>query len=171
MAKYLIDTKAGTCRPLSADYFLSNSVGCNLLALMEPYLGTKEYDGIVEDIQKWYYGRLIKAPWCSTCMSYFLNAAGLSVKDENVYGLFLKAKTSGKGSIIMGAPAELCKGDIVFLCYSGVMSTTASKHVTVCTEDTLVSASGSFTGRGGNQDDMLCDKTFSCKNIYAVWRV
>lgn len=170
MAKYIIDTEAGTCEPYIANTPPESPVGQKLLDLMKPFIGTKEYDGVVSDIQRWYYGTLIKAPWCATCLSYFLNKAGVDIKDENVYGLFLKAQASGRGSIIKN-PESLKKGDIVFILYSSNMSTTASKHVTVCVDDTAVSSSGSFMGRGGNQDDSLCDKVFACKNIYAVWRV
>jgi hypothetical protein len=51
------------------------------------YLGAKEYTGIVQVIQEWYYGRFVKASWCATSLSYFADACGLSKqigKHENV---------------------------------------------------------------------------------------
>lgn len=51
------------------------------------YLGTKEYTGIVADIQRWYYGKLVRDAWCTTSISYFANLCGVSEqtgKHENV---------------------------------------------------------------------------------------
>lgn len=43
--------------------------------LFEQHLGVTEYNGIVIDIQKWYYGRLVKDAWCATSVSYFADKA------------------------------------------------------------------------------------------------
>lgn len=89
------------------------------------YAGTKEYTGIVEDIQKWYYGRMVKDAWCTTSMSYFANVCGLSEqvgKHENVDRM--KEYMASKGKIRMspsyGGTYTPKKGDIVFF---------SSKHI------------------------------------------
>lgn len=38
--------------------------------VMETMLGAVEWDDNVKKIQGWYYGRLVKAAWCATCVSY-----------------------------------------------------------------------------------------------------
>lgn len=67
--KITIDTTLRSCT------FEEENVsrGTNCADELTKYNGTKEYDGIVVEIQKWYYGRLVKAPWCATCVSYFCN--------------------------------------------------------------------------------------------------
>ena len=170
MAKYIVDTIEETCTLLEDSPAITH--GEHLLGLMRPYLGTKEYEGVVADIQKWYYGSLVKAPWCATCLSYFLDQVELKgIKDENVFNLLTKAQRSGKGKVTLvgGITHDILPGDIVFLLFSGrPMTTTSSKHVTVATGEQKLDT---FVGRGGNQNDSLCDKHFNKSDIYAIWRV
>ena len=167
MPKYIVDTDTGTCVPYD-----TSTYGVRLLSLMETHLGTREYDGIAATIQKWYYGSLVKAAWCATCLSYFLDQAGIKgVKEENVFNLLTAARNSGKGKVILvgGRTDDIFPGDIVFLLFSNrPMTTTSSKHVTVATGEQKLDT---FVGRGGNQNDSLCDKHFNKSDIYAIWRV
>ena len=170
MSKYIVDTEKGTC--VLYEPGPGVNYGEQLLALMGPHLGTREYDGIVADIQKWYYGSLVKAAWCATCLSYFLDKSGLKgVKEENVFNLLTAARNSGRGEFILvgGGTHDIHPGDIVFLLFSSrPMTTTSSKHVTVATGE---QKPDTFVGRGGNQNDSLCDKHFNKSDIYAIWRV
>ena len=82
MSKYIIDTEAGTCQPYG------EPIALNIVDFLARYEGAKEYNGIVGAIQTWYYGSLVKAPWCATCMSWVFNKLGIQVdKAENVYTL------------------------------------------------------------------------------------
>ena len=75
MAKYIIDTETGICEPYNE--LMPDRRGENLYKLFKQFEGTKEYDGIVAQIQKWYYGSLIKASWCATAVSYFMDQLGV----------------------------------------------------------------------------------------------
>lgn len=90
--------------------------------LFEQYLGVTEYNGVVIDIQTWYYGRLVKDAWCATSVSYFANKCGVSeqvgkhencdrMKDYmNKKGTLHKTKKyGGNGSYIPK------RGDVVFM--------------------------------------------------------
>lgn len=79
--KYLIDTDAGTCVPYGGETVKT------IADYMEQYIGAKEWDDVVEGIQKWFYGRSVHAAWCATGLSYFANMAGVQYytgKYENV---------------------------------------------------------------------------------------
>lgn len=140
-----------------------------LLDVMEPYLGSTEYNGVVGYCQKWYYGTVVEYPWCATWISWCLAQLGLlnrtlNSKYENVFYMedgIIQKGTAKKVKIIDMAP-----GDIVFLNFSEIWSPTASKHVTVCKEFN----GATFIGRGGNQDNKVCDKTYSSLYIRGVYR-
>lgn len=87
----------------------------------EKYLGTKEYDGIVATIQKWYYGKLVKDAWCATSVSYFANLIGvldqLGGKAENVD--VIKDRMNSKGrldctALYGGGHYKPKRGDLIF---------------------------------------------------------
>lgn len=67
--KIVIDTTLRTCTFQEECENVIRETNC--ASKLADHLGTKEYDGIVAEIQKWYYGRLVKAAWCATCVSYF----------------------------------------------------------------------------------------------------
>lgn len=139
----------------------------NLYTEMLPFAGTPEYTGVVAQLQKWYYGSVVRAAWCATCVSYFLRVTYgdkyASVKAENVKILMDKCKAAGMQSIPI---SDMQQGDIVFFNWNApaALTTTSSKHVSV------------YTGTpnqylGGNQDDKLCVKTYSDKSkICGVYR-
>lgn len=170
MAKYLIDTDTGTCTPYNG----GASIGKRILDLFRAYEGAVEYDGIVAEIQKWYYGSLVRASWCATSVSYFAQKSGLTLKAENVKALLDQCKIlsdTGTGKLYTKAeiPAEIKAGDILFWLWSGsVMETTSSKHVGVAASDT---SSAAIPCIGGNQSDSICTKTYSRDKLYAVYRV
>ena len=163
--RYIIDTDTGTCVPVESEKKTT-------IDILKPYEGTKEYDGIVGEIQKWYYGAIIKAPWCATCASWVLNKLGrTSCRSENVFTLLLKCKSeaeSGSGKFYhKDQIQDLQKGDVCFFLWSGSqMTTTSSKHVSF-----LVSDRGQFLDcLGGNQSDAIMTSTYERKNLYAIYR-
>lgn len=168
MSKYIIDTEAGTCQPYD-ELFKPN-----IADFLAQYEGAREYDGVVAVIQKWYYGSLVKAPWCATCMSWVLSKLGIPVdKAENVYTLMRNcqyAATQGHGTFFSRSelPPELNRGDVCFLLFSGTtMTTTSSKHVTAYIKD---AGANSIHCIGGNQSDGIFTKTYNRSSLYAVYR-
>lgn len=166
MSRYIIDTDNGTCVP-----YVSPT---NATDFLSQYEGTKEYEGVVADIQKWYYGSLVKAAWCATCMSWVFNKLGIPVtKSENVYNLMRNcqyAATQGHGEFFtkIRVPSKLQKGDIVFLLFEGsMMTTTSKKHVTAYVG---VGHDGNYQCIGGNQSDRIQVSSYDPRKIYAVYR-
>ena len=167
MSKYIIDTDAGTCQP-----YQNNAK--NVTDFLYQYEGAKEYDAVVAAIQKWYYGSLVKAPWCATCMSWVFNKLSIPVdKAENVYTLMRNcqyAATQGHGTFYGKSelPPELEKGDVCFLLFSGAtMTTTSSKHVTAFIEGVGVERIRCI---GGNQSDQIKVSDYDRSTLYAVYR-
>lgn len=146
--------------------------------MFEPYIGTKEYDGIVALIQKWFYGSMYKGAWCATSMSYFMNELGLleqiGGKNENVYCM-LKAceavnrkRFKHKNEIPEGY--RIKRGTIIFNLNSGtVMTESSSKHVTSAYADFDYNPAKSYKGLGGNQSDMIRISEYTQKKIYAIF--
>lgn len=173
MAKFIIDIDARTVVPLTADH--GESIGCKIAAGFEVNKGVKEYDGIVATIQTWFYGHLVRAPWCATAMCYMMQAAGLTgVKEENVNLLRIACKAkalAGKGVFYDKSklPATIRRGDVCFWLFNGsTMTNTSKKHVNVCVEGT---DSQTIWCIGGNQDDRICTKPYERSQLYAVYRV
>lgn len=176
MAKYIIDTETGICEPYHEE--IPETKGEKLYKLFKQFEGTKEYDGIVAQIQKWYYGSLVKASWCATAVSYFMDQLGVPLKAENVNVLRLKCKNlsaihkTGKfyDRTGNGLPGTIRRGDILFWLWSGnQMTNTSSKHVGVCAADTSID-SAVVPCIGGNQDDKICVKNYDTHKLYAVYR-
>lgn len=168
MSKFIIDTEAGTCRPYGTP------IALNIVDFLARYEGAKEYDGVVAIIQKWFYGSLVKAPWCATCMSWVFNQLGIPVdKAENVYTLMRNcqyAATQGHGTFYSKSelPPELNRGDVCFLLFSGTtMTITSSKHVTAFIKD---SGNGRIRCIGGNQSDQIKVSDYNRSSLYAVYR-
>lgn len=177
MAKYIIDTVTGTCDPYIENMHETN--GEKLYRLFKQHEGAKEYEGIVNKIQTWYYGSLVKAPWCATAVSYFMNQIGVKIKSENVNILRLDCKKFAEinkvGSFYdrtgNGLPNTIKRGDILFWLWSGdKMTNTSSKHVGVCAEDTSKDSSV-IPCIGGNQDNRICIKNYDTRKLYAVYRL
>lgn len=167
MSKFIIDTEAGTCRPYGTP------IALNIVDFLARYKGAKEYDGVVATIQKWYYGSLVKAPWCATCMSWVFNQLGIPVdKAENVYTLMRNcqyAATQGHGTFYGRSELpELEKGDVCFLLFTGTtMTTTSKKHVTA-----FIARPSAERIRciGGNQSDKIQITDYASSTLYAVYR-
>lgn len=148
-----------------------------LTELFDKYKGTREYTGIVETIQKWFYGYVSRTSWCATSISYFMDALGklglIGGRSENVYYMMQKCKAYAaehpevkffdKDHI----PEKLKKDDILFWLWSGEMGVTGNKHVGVCAEDTT---SKTVPCIGGNQKDMICTAYYDKSQLYAVYR-
>ena len=173
MAKFIVDTDAGTVVPMTAAHY--KSIGCNIVSGFEANAGVKEYDGIVATIQTWFYGHLVKASWCATAMSFMMQAAGLAgVREENVNLLRIACKAkalAGKGVFYDKSklPQTIRRGDVCFWLFDGsTMTTTSKKHVNVCTDDT---DGQTIWCIGGNQDDRICTKPYERSQLYAVYRV
>lgn len=152
--------------------------------LFQPYIGTVEYNGIVADIQRWFYNTkdVVHASWCATSVSFFANQAGildqLGGKNENVYHMMLATEkanaASHKGvfkyrkSLTNGEVVK--RGTIIFMLRSSApMKETSSKHVTTAYEDFVYHGSGYFKALGGNQSDSIRVSQYSQTTIYAVF--
>lgn len=149
-----------------------------------PYIGTKEYNGIIADIQKWFYNTkdLVRAPWCASSVSYFANEVGIldqiGGKNDNVCnmenaarkawmkgskGKFLRREDITKGTTIP-------RGTICFMLWSGEMKVdNPHKHATTVNKDFTWKGSGYFEALGGNQDDMIKVCNYSQAKIHALF--
>lgn len=151
--------------------------------MFEPYIGTREYNGIVGDIQRWYYecDDIVRASWCSTSMSYFLNKLGLlskiGKKQENVYQMMKMCESAAKkgtGTFYyrndIPQNFNILRGTIIFMLNSDPpMTETSSKHVTSMYENTKWKGSGNWKGLGGNQSDMIRVSQYTQAKIYAIY--
>lgn len=146
--------------------------------LFEPYIGTREYNGIVAEIQTWFYGYVYKASWCCTSMSFFLNRIGLlskiGKKQENVYEMMEMCRKSGFGKFYyrkdIPSNYTIKRGTIVFMLNSGtVMTSTSSKHITSAYEDFVWKGSGNWKALGGNQSDQIKVSQYTQSKIYAIY--
>ena len=167
MSKYIIDTEAGTCQAYG------EPIKIDIVDFLTQFNGSKEWDNVVSQIQNWFYGSLIKAPWCATCMSWAFNRMGIPVdKAENVYTLMRNcqyAATQGHGTFYRKSEIpELKRGDVCFLLFSGAtMTTTSKKHVTAYVKD---AENGRIRCIGGNQSDQIKVSDYDRSTLYAVYR-
>lgn len=176
MAKYMIDTDTGICEPYNEE--MPETMGEKLYKLFKQFEGAREYDGIVAQIQEWYYGSIVKASWCATAVSYFMDQLGVAIKAENVNDLRLKCKNLSaihKQGMFYdrtgnGLPGTIKRGDVLFWLWSGdQMTNTSRKHVGVCAANTSLE-SAVVPCIGGNQDDKICVKNYDTRKLYAVYR-
>lgn len=150
-----------------------NSSYFTVTDVFEKYVGTREYDGIVAVIQKWFYGSLVKAAWCATSMCWCLAQLGLRAytidgKYENVYNLFTaltQGVKKGKCDIVTNVN-QLKRGDIIVLNYSGNFTTTSSKHVT----SFVRMENNQLVCLGGNQNDGINYRKYNSENIVGMFR-
>lgn len=168
MSKYIIDTENGTCVPYE------NVSRGTLVEKFQPHRGVTEYNGVVADIQKWYYGSLVRAPWCATALSYFANELGIldqfGGKAENVYTMMTNCSQSNYGNFYWkkNIPEQIKKGDVLFMLWdSGTMHPTSNKHVCVAEYD---SKGTTIYCIGGNQKDKICTLNYERKYVYALYR-
>lgn len=144
-----------------------------LADVFEHYYGTKEYNGIVAVIQRWYYGSLVKDSWCATSLSWCLAQLGLMAhtigkKYENVYHLYnALVEHEKKGNVSRETYESIKRGDIVIFKWEDKFAVNSKKHVSVYTgfkiEDVIECI-------GGNQDDAIMNKGYKKENIVAIFR-
>lgn len=153
------------------------SYGESLYTMFKAYEGAEQWGGIVETIQKWTYGKMVRAAWCSTSISYFLTKLGFTIKYENVNELrsaCYRKSNVGTGTYYKKGnfPKTLKRGDILFYLWEGYeMRNTSKKHVSVCAANTDFAASSVIPSIGGNQSGSICIKNYDKKYLYAVYRV
>ena len=136
------------------------------------YIGTVEYNGIVAEIQKWYYGYVKHDAWCATSTSYFANVAGvldqLGGKNEGVYEMMVATKKlhqrDGRYWDYPNIPYNLKKHDVIFFQRNGM------SHVAHLWKDEIYTGSGTISVLGGNQSDSICKKDYKQAGISAVYR-
>lgn len=146
-----------------------------LADLFEEHRGVKEYEGIVAEIQRWYYGSLVKAAWCATSLSYFAKKRGIldqiGGKNENVYQMYLDAKMARPIQMVDKADLKdlaITRGDILFFDWGGKgMSHGSSKHVGVAALN--CKPGEPLFCIGGNQKDKICTLEYSRDALYAVF--
>lgn len=148
--------------------------GDTIVSELQKYRGTKEYNGIVAEIQNWYYGTLNKSPWCATTISYFASKLGilsqLGGKNSNVFNMMEACRKASPKQFYTkdNLPAKILKDDILFMLWDGdTMTRTSSKHVCVCEYNT---SSNKIFCIGGNQKDKICTLEYDRCNIYALFR-
>ena len=148
----------------------------------EKYIGTKEYNGIIADIQRWYYGYVSKTAWCATSMSKFMNNLGLldqiGGKNENVCEMMWDTERAhiklGKGRFYqrddIPTGMQIPRGSIAFMLWYGKMEPgNPGKHVTSVYKAFEWTKSGKFKALGGNQANGINLKEYNIGNIYAIF--
>lgn len=169
--KYLIDTEKGTCVP----YENTETSITTLADLFEAYEGTVEYNGIVAEIQKWYYGFVSKTAWCATAVSYFAaqlhlpfaRAENVRVLLDNVDKTCTRIYNREYGD---SKDYKIKRGDILFFLWDNEerMSNVSSKHVGIAFNDSY--SPYRVECIGGNQNNCICVKSYNRSNLYAVYR-
>ncbi len=169
--KLIIDTETLEVKKYADESFTPTT----LADLFESHRGETEYDGVVATIQKWYYGSVVRSPWCATAVSYFAHCLGMlekiGGKNENVNVMRKSCANNGIGTYYdkSSIPKKLLRGDILFWLWSGdEMTDTSSKHVGVCALDT--GSDGIVYCIGGNQKNKICTLGYDRSNLYAVFR-
>ncbi len=150
---------------------------CDIFAGFDANRGVLEYNGIVGEIQKWYYGGdLVRGPWCASSMSYFANKAGLlpaiGGKNDNVYNMMQSCKLAAKegyGTFYTREelPKRIPQYAICFFLWSGsTMTEGSSKHV--CMSE-YASTGANIYCIGGNQSDKICTKSYERSKLYGLY--
>lgn len=173
--RYIIDTDTMTITEYKEPEPEQEPAKKTPISILSAHLGEREYTGFVETIQRWYYGRLVKASWCATCASYILHLLGAGIpKAENVYWLMVycaNTAKSGRGTFYGAGgklPDKLRPNDVCFWLRSAPPMTTGSKkHVNFCVSDD----GDTVRCIGGNQDDCICIKDYNKRFLYAVYRM
>lgn len=134
------------------------------------YEGTKEYDGIVAEIQTWFYGKMKRDAWCATSESYFANRAGvldqLGGKNEGVremYEACRKAHAGGRVYEYGRIPETIPEGAVLFFLRNG------ASHVTNANETRKYDRYGYIACLGGNQDDAIKVKNYHMGNLEGIF--
>lgn len=141
-----------------------------ILEGFQQYEGTKEYDGIVAEIQTWYYGKMKRDAWCATSESYFANRAGvldqLGGKNEGVREMYEACKRAKKGGRFYDfgeIPWTIPAGAVLFFLRNG------ASHVTNAYETRKYDRQMHIACLGGNQDDQIKVKNYHMANLQAIF--
>lgn len=136
------------------------------------YQGAQEWDGIIQSIQKWFYGTMAKTSWCATSMCWALAQLGLRQytlqgKSDNVFALNARLRDAVSHDRCTEKKIEDIKyGDIIIFSWDGDFRPDSSKHVT--------SAIDRYGGKvkciGGNQSNGINLAIYDTDKIYAVYR-
>lgn len=157
--RYIIDTEKLTITPIT------ESKPRNLADIMKEWEGAREYEGIVAEIQKWYYGYVLEDAWCATSVSYAAHLAGGEIekqvgKYENVDRMkdHLNQQNRLDCTKNYGGGAYIPKvGDLVFF--------SIKYSYKDCTHVGAITAVNASTGRisviSGNCDDMVKTKDYN----------
>lgn len=145
-----------------------------LADVFEHYQGEKEYTGIVEVIQRWYYGSLVKDSWCATALSWALAQMGLrekclGKKQENVYNMYIAFLNKlDDGTITQPSLANIKRGDIVIFKWEPHFTISSKKHVSVFTG--FKPSSTTIECIGGNQDNGIIPKAYLMNDVVTIFR-
>lgn len=141
--------------------------------VFEKYRGAREFTGIVAEIQKWYYGSVVKADWCATSMSWALGRLGILAvtigkKQENVFHTANQLEKVGTATKV-NKNGALKRGDIVIIQHTSSWHVTARKHITSVYADTNIGTTY-VPCIGGNQADQIKVSSYERSKIREVWR-
>lgn len=136
------------------------------------YQGTQEWNGIIPTIQKWFYGSMIKEPWCATSMCWALAQLGLREytlkgKSDNVFNLNQRLRDAvSHGRCHAEKIDNIKRGDIIIFSWDGNFNLTSNKHITsaIKLEGDVVKCIG------GNQSNGINITSYDTHKIYAVYR-
>lgn len=172
--KYIIDTEKFTVTEIRETGEKKIVCGKTLADAFQADLGATEWDSVVERIQTWYYGVPLHDPWCATAVSYYADTLGIlgmiGGKNENVYLMLKSIERIGLCRKINHREEEVKRGDILFFLWKGEeMSTTSSKHVGVCEQNSYPEDYIIYT-IGGNQSRKIQVKKYDRSKLYAVYR-
>lgn len=144
----------------------------------EPYIGVREYNGIVATIQTWYYGYVQQSSWCATSVSYFSHVLGIlgqiGGKNANVNAMRRACIATHperciQDRSILAGSFRIERGDILFWLWDGTtMQDGSNKHVGVAFNPS--EGAGSVECIGGNQSDMIKVATYDRSKLYMVFR-
>lgn len=161
--RYIVDTERLTITPLD-----ETSEKKTLADIMTPWIGTKEYDGVIAEIQNWYYGRLVKDAWCATAVSYAAHLLGGEI--EKIVGKYENVDSMKKHLVNQnrldctknygGGAYKPVRGDLVF--FSAVHNYKDCTHVGVIL--TADNKTGYLETVSGNASDMVKRDTYNYLN-------
>lgn len=164
----------------------------NLADMFDRYVGIREWDETVGQIQTWYYGNYEKSSWCASSLSYMANMLQydqdttfldlMGGKNANVYYMMVSCHDNARAGVtefylrneIPGG--VLLRGDIIFWLWSGSMGPGANKHVGVCAQSVTLSAGATVKCIGGNQSNQVKVASTGANyyrpdQIYAIYRI
>lgn len=135
----------------------------------EANIGAHEYNGIVAEIQRWFYGDMVADAWCATSLSYFADKVGvlyqLGGKNEGVREMLNATKNAKVGTVYEypNIPHYIPRGCVLFFLRNNM------SHVSLAYEATSYSKNGYIRALGGNQSDEIRIKSYPINNLQAIF--